>query len=709
MVTPSASAARRRREWDPTDSMHIRARMGNPLASSPCCQRGRPTRYFVRKVNLAGISADVTGVSPIGVLGGVVPRARAWLPKGQFLPEDVWRSRHRCLSLLLYAHVAGVLIYALVSRFSLVHAIAEAGLVGIFAVLGGSQRFGRRANSALVAVGLVTASAVLVHLSGGVIELHFHFFVMVAVLTLYQDWLPFLCAIGFVVLHHGVMGTVVPEHVYNHPDAVAHPFKWALIHGGFVLAASAASVVAWRLNEQQALKDSLTGLPNRRLFQDRVSHALARTQRNPTTVAVLFVDIDGFKKVNDTLGHAAGDQVLVAVADRLRGVLQPVDTPARFGGDEFAVLLEDISDAARAADVAERLLDALAVPFMIRGRDTNVGASIGIAVAERGVSAEDLLRNADVAMYTAKDNGRGRYEPFEPGMHESIVRRVELEHDLRRAVGRGELELHYQPVVSLATGRLAGLEALVRWNHPEQGLLAPCEFLGLAEETGAIVDIGDWVLREACRQARDWKDRFDGYPFTLAVNVSPRQLLEANLIEQVADSLSQSGLAARDLVVELTESVMVSDTQFVVQRLHELKDLGIQLAMDDFGTGYSSLSYLRHLPFDILKIDKLFVDGLDDVTAGPAGSAFAVAIIKMAQSAKLEIVAEGVETVGQATVLRDLGCEMAQGFYFAKPLTADAVAALLGATGRRGWNQASLALQPLPIAPTLTTTTASEQ
>src|SRR5437867_4500957 len=280
-----------------------------------------------------------------------------------------------------------------------------------------SDRPRRRLSSAMAALGLVVSSAMIVHISGGVIEAHFHFFVMVGILTLYQDWQPFLLAIGFVVVHHAVLGTLQPSAVYNHPEAVAHPLKWALIHGAFVLAASVASMVAWRLNEEQAFKDSLTHLPNRRLFRDRAGHALARAQRRPATSAVIFVDLDKFKDVNDSLGHSAGDQLLTTVADRLRAVVRPGDTVARLGGDEFAVLAEDIAGEDDAVGIGERLLAALAAPFVLRGKELTIGASIGIALSIPGDTVDELLRNADVAMYKAKSDGRGRSALFEPDMH----------------------------------------------------------------------------------------------------------------------------------------------------------------------------------------------------------------------------------------------------------------------------------------------------
>ena len=587
-----------------------------------------------------------------------------YLPKGESLPEDVWRVRHRTLSYLLRAHVVGIFVYAILRGYDVTHAALEAGIVFAFAVAASDRRH-RRLSSVLTAVGLVASSAVLVHLSGGLIEMHFHFFVMVGILTLYQDWTPFLAAIGFVVLHHGVLGTAIPHEVYNHPDAVRNPFKWAFIHGGFVLAASVASVIAWRLNEEQALKDSLTGLPNRRLFQDRVGHALARSQRNPGSVAVLFIDLDGFKDVNDSLGHAAGDHLLALVAERLRASLRPADTPARLGGDEFAVLVEDLGSIGSARDVAERLLAALAVPFEVRGKEMAIGASVGIAIATAGVTVEDLLRNADVAMYTVKTGGRGRFELFQPAMHEAVVERVALEQDLLRAVDGGEFVLHYQPIMSLHTNRLVGLEALIRWQHPQRGLLLPGDFLDIAEQTGAIVPIGDWVIEEACRQARVFADQFPHAALVMGVNLSPAQLFRERLVDVVRAALKQTGMDPARFVLELTEGIMVRGADTTIERLNELKTLGVLLAIDDFGTGYSSLSYLRRLPVDILKIDKTFVDG---IAGTDKERAFTESIVQLAKTLQLTTVAEGVERPDQVDALRALGCQLAQGYRFARPL-----------------------------------------
>ena len=596
------------------------------------------------------------------------------LPKGRTLPEDVWRTRHRMLSYLLRAHVVVVFAFSVVQGGGVIHGAAHAAVIALFAGLAAAD-LRREVSSAMVALGLVTSSALLVHAADGSIEMHFHFFVMVSILTLYQDWLPFLLAIGFVLLHHGIMGTLDPAGVFNHPAGAANPFRWAAVHGGFILAASVASVVAWRLNEEQALKDSLTRLPNRTLFQDRLGHALARVQRRGASIAVLFVDLDGFKPVNDRLGHATGDQLLRAVAERLRGCVRPADTVARLGGDEFAVLVEDITGEAEAVAVAERLLESLTVPFLLRNQEVTISASVGVALNAPMATVEVMLRDADVAMYRAKESGRACYEVFDAGMHDTILARLELERDVRRAVDERQFVVHYQPLVALADGRLVGVEALVRWQHPTRGLLPPAEFLEVAEETGAIVPLGAWVLQEACRQARQWAEAYPEQRLTMSVNLSPRQLSDPGIVATVAAALSETGLPAADLVLELTEGLLVSDGPAVVDRLFALKALGVRLAIDDFGTGYSSLSYLRRLPFDILKIDKLFVDG---VAGGSEASAFAQAIIELAHSLRLETVAEGVEHDDQTQHLRRLGCELAQGYHFARPLSPEDITTMLG-------------------------------
>jgi diguanylate cyclase (GGDEF)-like protein len=434
----------------------------------------------------------------------------------------------------------------------------------------------------------------------------------------------------------------------------------------------------------QAFHDALTGLANRVLFRDRVEHALARAGRQAERVTVLFVDLDGFKTVNDSLGHATGDRLLVAVAERLLNATRGCDTVARLGGDEFAVLLENVRDDGDAVRVAERVGSALAAPFAVDGAELVVGASVGIARAaaaeqepdEPGARADALLRDADVAMYRAKAQGKGRYAIFEPHMHEVALERLAVEAELRLALQRGEFRLVYQPVVQLADRRLTGVEALLRWDSPRRGTIAPDVFIPVAEETGLIVPLGRWVLMEACRQGAVWlgAQRGGAAPLTMSVNVSSRQLQHASVVDDVRDALRASGLPASALVVEITESALVRDTSVVVQRLHELKALGVRLAIDDFGTGYSSLAYLQRLPVDVLKIDKSFVDG---VGRGRQDTVLARTIIGLGTTLALSCVAEGIEHDQQHSQLQALGCELGQGFLFARPVPPEQIEALM--------------------------------
>ena len=427
----------------------------------------------------------------------------------------------------------------------------------------------------------------------------------------------------------------------------------------------------------QAYHDGLTGLANRTRFTERVEQALASI--GPTDVAVLFVDLDDFKHVNDSLGHAAGDQLLVATAKRLKSCLRPGDTAARFGGDEFAVLLERVADRDAASAVAARVIDTLHQPFGLQGRTIPIKASVGVAIGRRGVEdADALLRNADVAMYAAKAGGKDRFEVFRPEMHADMVQRLELEAELRHAADRGELVLHYQPIVELASGRITRVEALVRWAHPTRGLLGPAAFVPLAEEHGMIGPIGRWVLDEACRQARCWQDRFPAAPpLSMHVNLSGKQLQQPGLIAEVAQALEACALEPELLTLEITETVLMADIDTVSQRLQDLKQLGVLLAIDDFGTGYSSLSYLRRFPIDMLKIDKAFVDGIGN---GREDVALAHAIVNLSHTLRLHTIAEGIELPEQAANLAELGCHDGQGYHFARPLGSEAMTDLLEQT-----------------------------
>jgi diguanylate cyclase (GGDEF)-like protein len=419
--------------------------------------------------------------------------------------------------------------------------------------------------------------------------------------------------------------------------------------------------------KHQAFHDPLTDLANRALFVDRVEHGLEVARRAGHGVAVLFVDLDDFKTINDSLGHPAGDELLIAVAGRLREVVRRADTAARLGGDEFGVLLEG-TDRPGAERTAERILEALDIPFQLAAKEVFVHASIGIALrGEDEITVDALLRNADVAMYMAKSGGKHAFEVFEQRMHDEIVRRLELKDDLHRGIELRQFEVHYQPIVDIATSRISGLEALIRWNHPEHGMISPLDFVPLAEESGLIRTIGDWVLRTACEAVRGWQAEAGpgAERLTIGVNLSARELHEPGLVDCVAAALRGSGLPPADLTLEITESVLMNDTDAAIARLRELKALGVRLAIDDFGTGYSSLSYLKHLPVDIVKIAKPFVD---DIARGPQEAALAGAIVALSETLNLKTVAEGIEDADQLRALQRLGCDFGQGYLFARPL-----------------------------------------
>jgi diguanylate cyclase (GGDEF)-like protein/PAS domain S-box-containing protein len=689
---------------------------------------------------------------------------------------------------LLWVHAVALFAWGLLAGHPLWHAALDAGPILVCGAIASRSGLSRRGRAVAVCVGLLTSSAVVVHLMNGAIEGHFHFFVMVSVLALYEEWFPYLLAFAFVLGHHGLMGALEPASVYNHPDAVAHPWRWAAVHALFIGALGIVNVVHWRLNEEaradaihsrerfrqafddapigmaltsvdgvverantvlcerigadpagrpladivdaddlagrpfpaargevelryrdsgawglwhhspltgrdgrpeawishcidvskrkfaeeelswQANHDALTGLPNRELFLERLSGALGREGQ----VAVLLIDLDDFKVINDSLGHGAGDRLLSGVAERLCRVLRPGDVIARFGDDEFTVLLPEIASEAYALQVARRLADALREPLVLDGERRYVTASIGVSFS--APSEDDphaLLRDADAAMYRAKETGKSRYEVFDDSMRERAMERLELESGLRHALDDGELRLVYQPLVTLDDGRVTGVEALLRWDHPIFGLVAPLRFVALAERNGLIIPIGAWVLQEACHQLAAWGH--DG--LSMSVNVSARQLGSTDLVDVVRAVLEDSGIEPRRLCLEITETAMMADPAAIGETLAALKALGVRLAVDDFGVGHASLRQLRALlPVDTLKIDKSFVDG---ITKDADDAAIVEGVVRLAHSLGLQAVAEGVETAEQVAMLRGFSCQTGQGYHFARPAGADEIALML--------------------------------
>ena len=434
--------------------------------------------------------------------------------------------------------------------------------------------------------------------------------------------------------------------------------------------------------EHQARHDHLTGLPNRRAIVDRLDAAIARNHGTAQSTAVLLLDLDRFKVVNDSLGHAAGDDLLLAFGARLQDVTGSDAFVGHFGGDEFVIIVETVDGVAAALSIAQRIAVALREPFTIHPLahteyELHLAASIGMALARADDGALEVLQHADAAMYRAKDRGRDRLEVFDETMQARATELLRVDRELRQAVERAELSLHYQPKVALGSGRIIGVEALLRWRHPERGLVLPSEFIGVAEETGLIVRIGQWVLEEAVRQACVWADGTNGDSLVLAVNLSARQLTAPGLVGLVADVLGRNGWPAHQLTLELTESILIDDGDASIRVLEDLKRLGVNLAIDDFGTGYSSLSYLHRFPVDIVKVDRAFVTPLH---ADGEGSPVATAVIHMARALGLIASAEGVEETEQLAGLRSLGCDWAQGFLFAQPLPPDEITALLGAS-----------------------------
>jgi diguanylate cyclase (GGDEF)-like protein len=476
-----------------------------------------------------------------------------------------------------------------------------------------------------------------------------------------------------------IQGKGQPYGVLAAASYALHDFSQGDVDFMQAIANVLANAIERRRAEEQtqheALHDPLTGLPNRSLFLDRLEHALSVTARRESSVAVLFLDLDQFKLVNDSLGHAAGDELLSSVAPRLEQALRPGDTVARFGGDEFAVLAEDIGSERGATRIAERIAESLSRPFVLRDREHFVSASIGISIGTGSEQPEALIRDADSALYRAKERGRGGYEIFDEVMRSRVIEHMQIENDLRRAIQRGELELYYQPVIRLHSGAVVSMEALLRWNHPERGMVGPLSFIPVAEESRLIIPIGRWVIEQACRQVAAWQQlKPDQAPMSVAVNISARQLADPELISHIEGSVRANRIDPSTLWLELTETAVLEDTDFVERSLRQLKGLGLRLVLDDFGVGFSSLGYLKRLPLSLIKLDRSFVE---NVPENAHDAAIVRAVCQMAGTIGIGVVAEGVETEEQVRAARDLGCGYAQGFHFARPMPADEVEDLL--------------------------------
>ncbi len=431
----------------------------------------------------------------------------------------------------------------------------------------------------------------------------------------------------------------------------------------------------------QAFHDTLTALPNRALLLNRLEQALARSARTGDAIGLLFVDLDNFKVINDSLGHEAGDTLLQTIAERLRGCIRPGDTVARLGGDEFVILLEELSDSGEAEGVAERATEAIHLPFRLGERDVFPGASIGLTITALGDArtSSDLLRDADTAMYQAKLQGKGRYTLFDLSMNTQAQERLELETDMWQAIDNEEFVVYYQPLIDLQSGKITGVEALVRWEHPVRGMIPPAKFIPIAEETGLIVSLGRWILRQACIKAKQWQTEYpDAQNLVMSVNLSIRQLLEKDIIAQVAAILEETGLKPEHLKLEITETMMLHDTSATIETMTTLQQLGVRLAIDDFGTGYSSMSYLSQLPLNTLKIDRSFINriGVSD-----SDEAIIHTLLSLARTLRLSVTCEGIETQEQFTYLKNLGCDTGQGYLMHKPLPAAQIEALLAGEG----------------------------
>jgi len=625
------------------------------------------------------IGFDVTGSSR----GLAQPRWSRWIvatwtaamPRGSNLTDAVFERRHRWMVKLLIVMILLTLPYG-ISRGVPMRDVRDVVFViwsPVVLLLVARRARTREWRSVLITLGLFVSASVYVYLAGGATESHFAYFVLVGVISLYQDWRPFLVGVGVVLINHAVFGLLMPQAVFESTPGVAFTtsstLKMAAVHTSFLLASTVASLVAWKASEVQALTDVLTGLPNRRRMTDQLDRIIACGSE--PGIGILYLDLCGFKKINDVYGHDAGDRLLVEIANRLRHLCRHHGFVARIGGDEFAVVLP-ATDEVGTLDVARRVAEACAVPITVDDRSVRITASVGVVLLSSCdmLNASEVLRDVDLAMYHAKNEfgDSGGCAVFCAGMRERARADFELELDLASCVENNELYVVYQPIVDMVSSRIVGAEALVRWRHPTKGLLGPDVFVPLAERTGAIIGIGRWVIEVAMRQLAVWDDAVPGLQqLSMHINVSTHQLRDSMLVESVRRTLEQVEIAPGRLVFEVTETALLGgDSDLVV--LRELKELGARLALDDFGTGYSSLSHLAHLPVDNLKIDKSFTD---DVPVGPNRSLMA-GVLALAGQVGMTPVVEGIERFEQVRDLLAMGARFGQGYFFSKPVSSRA-------------------------------------
>ena len=626
----------------------------------------------MRQMELFDAAGPARGRMNTRWLRWVVATWTAAMPRGSDLTDAVFERRHRWIVVLLSAMILLTVPYGISGGMPLGYIPAVVGPPLVLLVL--ARRAGSREwRSVLITLGLFVSASVYVYLAGGATESHFTYFVLVGVISLYQDWRPFLVGVGVVLFNHAVFGLVMPEAVFESSTGaeltMSTTLRLAAMHVSFLLASTVASLVAWKASEVQALTDVLTGLPNRRRMTDQLDRIISFGSE--PGVGILYLDLCGFKKINDVYGHEAGDQLLVEIATRLRSVCRHDDFVARIGGDEFAVVLPATNEAG-ALDIARRVAEVCAIPIAVDDRCVRVTASVGVVVLSSCdlVSASEVLRDADLAMYRAKSSfgDAGGFAVFCSTMRDDARAEFELELDLATCVENNELFVVYQPIVDMVSSRIVGAEALVRWRHPTKGVIGPDVFVPLAERSGAIIGIGRWVIDTALQQLSVWDDAFpDQHDLIMHVNVSTHQLRDASLVTGVRRGLEHVEVAPYRLVLEVTETALLGgDGDLIV--LRELKDIGVRLALDDFGTGYSSLSHLANLPVDNLKIDKSFTD---DVPIGPNRSLMA-GVLALAGQVGMTPVVEGIERPEQVRDLLAMGARFGQGYFFSKPVSSRA-------------------------------------